>query len=51
MKLMAAVQNHFIFGGRLTLDEIAFSAPTELGKQFAQKFFGRNDFLVYQFAL
>lgn len=47
-KLIAAVRKHFLFGGQLRMDEIAFSAPTEMGKLLAQKLCGRNDFYVFQ---
>ncbi|XP_059607616.1 N-acetyltransferase eco [Phlebotomus argentipes] len=46
-QLLAAVQMHFVFGHVLTLDEIAFSSPTDAGKTFAQKLSGRSDILVY----
>uniref|UniRef100_A0A182YL34 N-acetyltransferase domain-containing protein n=1 Tax=Anopheles stephensi TaxID=30069 RepID=A0A182YL34_ANOST len=46
-KLLNAIRYHYIFGYTLACDEIAFGAPTELGKLFAESFAGRKDFLVY----
>ncbi|XP_052902975.1 N-acetyltransferase eco [Anopheles moucheti] len=46
-KLMDAIRHHYIFGYTMTMDEIAFGAPTEMGKVFAEKVSGRKDFLVY----
>lgn len=47
-KLIRAVQLHTIFGEEIPLDKIAFSAPTEDGKNFAMKVTNMNNFLVYQ---
>uniref|UniRef100_A0A9I3GJA7 N-acetyltransferase domain-containing protein n=1 Tax=Anopheles farauti TaxID=69004 RepID=A0A9I3GJA7_9DIPT len=46
-KLMAAIRAHYIFGYVMQYDEIAFGAPTEQGKLFAESITGRKDFLVY----
>ncbi|XP_053658929.1 uncharacterized protein LOC128707999 [Anopheles marshallii] len=46
-KLLGAIRHHYIFGYTMTLDEIAFGAPTEMGKLFAEAVSGRKDFLVY----
>uniref|UniRef100_A0A182X6P9 N-acetyltransferase domain-containing protein n=1 Tax=Anopheles quadriannulatus TaxID=34691 RepID=A0A182X6P9_ANOQN len=46
-KLVAAVRYHYIFGYTIAVDEIAFGAPTEMGKLFAESVCGRKDFLVY----
>ncbi|XP_055700576.1 N-acetyltransferase eco [Phlebotomus papatasi] len=46
-QLLKAVQIHFVFGHVLTFDQIAFSSPTEAGRNTAQKLSGRVDFLVY----
>uniref|UniRef100_A0A182ILH5 N-acetyltransferase domain-containing protein n=1 Tax=Anopheles atroparvus TaxID=41427 RepID=A0A182ILH5_ANOAO len=45
--LMTAIKQHYIFGYVMRFDEIAFGAPTESGKLFAESVTGRNDFLVY----
>ncbi|KAM7357876.1 establishment of cohesion [Cochliomyia hominivorax] len=47
-KLIQAVQLNTIFGEEVPLDKIAFSAPTEMGKAFAQKITKTENFLVYQ---
>ncbi|KAI8117306.1 N-acetyltransferase eco [Lucilia cuprina] len=47
-KLIQAVQLNTIFGEEVQLDKIAFSAPTEMGKAFAQKITQTENFLVYQ---
>ncbi|XP_063695534.1 N-acetyltransferase ESCO2 [Culicoides brevitarsis] len=47
-KLFEAVKGNFMYGCRLNNDEIAFSAPTEMGKAFAEKIMGKKDFYVYQ---
>lgn len=47
-KLVQAVQLNTIFGEEVPLDKIAFSAPTEMGKAFAQKITKTENFLVYQ---
>ncbi|XP_050080141.1 N-acetyltransferase eco [Anopheles maculipalpis] len=46
-KLVNSIRYHYIFGYTLSCDEIAFGAPTEMGKLFAESFAGRKDFLVY----
>ncbi|CAH1116456.1 unnamed protein product [Phaedon cochleariae] len=45
--LMNSVKTNFIFGYALRNSEIALSPPTELGKLFAQKYFGTENFYVY----
>ncbi|XP_075149583.1 N-acetyltransferase eco-like [Haematobia irritans] len=47
-KLIQAVQLNTIYGEEMPLDKIAFSAPTEMGKSFAQKITQTDNFLVYQ---
>lgn len=47
-KILSTIRSHFIFGYYLSIDDIAFSSPTEAGKRFAIQFTGRNDFLVYE---
>ncbi|XP_013115922.2 N-acetyltransferase eco [Stomoxys calcitrans] len=47
-KLIQAVQLNTIYGEEIPLDKIAFSAPTEMGKAFAQKITQTENFLVYQ---
>ncbi|XP_053954516.1 N-acetyltransferase eco isoform X1 [Anastrepha ludens] len=47
-KLIHAVQQNTIFGEEISLDKIAFSAPTENGRMFAQKVTHLDNFLVYQ---
>lgn len=47
-KLIQAVQLNTIFGEEVSLDKIAFSAPTEMGKAFAQRITKTESFLVYQ---
>ncbi|XP_073837550.1 establishment of cohesion [Musca autumnalis] len=47
-KLIQAVQLNTIYGEEIPLDKIAFSAPTEMGKAFAQKITNMENFLVYQ---
>uniref|UniRef100_A0A182M9I9 N-acetyltransferase domain-containing protein n=1 Tax=Anopheles culicifacies TaxID=139723 RepID=A0A182M9I9_9DIPT len=46
-KLVSSIRYHYIFGYTMTYDEIAFGAPTEMGKLFAESVSGRKDFLVY----
>uniref|UniRef100_A0A182WEB8 N-acetyltransferase domain-containing protein n=1 Tax=Anopheles minimus TaxID=112268 RepID=A0A182WEB8_9DIPT len=46
-KLVSSIRYHYIFGYTMTYDEIAFGAPTEMGKLFAESTTGRKDFLVY----
>uniref|UniRef100_A0A182S084 N-acetyltransferase domain-containing protein n=1 Tax=Anopheles funestus TaxID=62324 RepID=A0A182S084_ANOFN len=46
-KLLSSIRYHYIFGYTMALDEIAFGAPTEMGKLFAESVCGRKDFLVY----
>lgn len=47
-RILSTIRGHFIFGYYLSIDDIAFSSPTEAGKHFAIQFTGRNDFLVYE---
>ena len=37
----------FIYGKIITIDEVAFSDPTENGLSFAQNYTKRPDFIVY----
>jgi len=46
-KLLLTARSHAIIGEVIEIDKIAFSAPTEDGKAFAQKISKRTDFLVY----
>ncbi|XP_034243431.1 N-acetyltransferase ESCO2 [Thrips palmi] len=46
-QLMDCMRKNFIFGHVLTLEEIAFSSPTVLGKVFAEHYTGRKDYFVY----
>jgi len=46
-QLINAVQTHFIYGTFITMDEIAFSSPTELGQCLAENLTKRKDFLIY----
>uniref|UniRef100_A0A182K747 N-acetyltransferase domain-containing protein n=1 Tax=Anopheles christyi TaxID=43041 RepID=A0A182K747_9DIPT len=46
-KLVASVRYHYIFGYAISVDEIAFGAPTEVGKLFAETICARKDFLVF----
>lgn len=46
--LITAVQSSSFQGKTLSMDEIAFSAPTEDGKKFARGVTHRDDFFVYQ---
>ncbi|XP_058057391.1 N-acetyltransferase eco isoform X2 [Anopheles bellator] len=46
-RLIDAIRGHYIFGYLLKIDDIAFGAPTESGKLFAEAVTGRKDFLVY----
>lgn len=46
-RLITCVRGNFIFGKYLSIDEIAFSSPTEDGKRFASKLCQREDFLIY----
>ncbi|KAM3932785.1 N-acetyltransferase ESCO2 [Leptodactylus fuscus] len=48
-RLVDSVRSSFIYGSRLTTDEIAFSDPTPDGKLFASSYCGVPDFLVYNF--
>uniref|UniRef100_A0A1A9WS80 N-acetyltransferase domain-containing protein n=1 Tax=Glossina brevipalpis TaxID=37001 RepID=A0A1A9WS80_9MUSC len=47
-KLLRAVQINTIFGETISMDKIAFSAPTVMGKLFIQKVTKMENFLVYQ---
>lgn len=46
-KLIRAVQLHTILGEEIHFDKLAFSAPTEDGKQFARRVTKMEQFLVY----
>nr|CAH7739840.1 unnamed protein product [Callosobruchus chinensis] len=45
--LMDAVKTHFIAGYPLDNGDIAMSSPTQMGKSFASKYFGTQNYLVY----
>lgn len=45
--LVDTLRRSYSFGMILKIDDIAFSAPTEDGKQFATKYCQRQDYLVY----
>lgn len=45
--LMDALRTNFSFGEILRLEDIAFSCPTNDGKQFAYTYFGTQNFLIY----
>ncbi|KXS12470.1 hypothetical protein M427DRAFT_59610 [Gonapodya prolifera JEL478] len=47
MKLLEAVCCHFAFGVVINSTRIAFSQPTTSGRQLAERFTGRRNFLVY----
>ncbi|KAI9588515.1 N-acetyltransferase eco [Glossina fuscipes] len=47
-KLLRAVQINTIFGEEMSMSQIAFSAPTVMGKLFIQKLTKMKNFLVYQ---
>ncbi|XP_037935249.1 N-acetyltransferase eco-like [Teleopsis dalmanni] len=47
-KLIQAVQLNTLPSEQIPIDKIAFSAPTEAGKMFAQKITKTEHFLVYQ---
>nr|XP_027237830.1 N-acetyltransferase ESCO2-like [Penaeus vannamei] len=46
--LVDAMRSNFLTSHFLTLDEFAFSDPTESGMGFAEKYTQRRDFLVYR---
>lgn len=46
-KLIDAMRSEFVYGKILTVDEVAFSYPTESGLAFAASYSKRPDFLVY----
>lgn len=45
--LMDALRTNFSYGEILRLEDIAFSCPTNDGKQFAYTYFGTKNFLIY----
>ncbi|XP_058118427.1 N-acetyltransferase eco [Anopheles ziemanni] len=45
--LLTAIKRHYIFGYVMRSEEIAFGAPTESGRLFAESVTGQKDFLVY----
>ncbi|KAJ2780865.1 hypothetical protein GGI15_003396 [Coemansia interrupta] len=45
--LVAAVCRGFVYGCPLDLGMLAFTQPTDDGRAFASRMFGRDDFLVY----
>eukprot|EP01121_Diplochlamys_sp_Union-15-3_P005590 TRINITY_DN1591_c0_g1_i1.p1 TRINITY_DN1591_c0_g1~~TRINITY_DN1591_c0_g1_i1.p1 ORF type:complete len:237 (-),score=36.57 TRINITY_DN1591_c0_g1_i1:12-626(-) len=46
-KLLDIVRNTFFFGDKVEKDLIAITQPSSEGYNFAVKYFGRKDFLVY----
>ncbi|XP_056418971.1 N-acetyltransferase ESCO2 isoform X2 [Hyla sarda] len=48
-RMVDTVRSSFVYGSRLTTDEIAFSDPTPDGKLFASTYCAVPDFLVYNF--
>ncbi|KAI8593760.1 ESCO1/2 acetyl-transferase-domain-containing protein [Geranomyces variabilis] len=46
-KLLSTVCANFLFGCTLGPSDLAFTEPTLVGKALAQRFCGRDDFLVY----
>ena len=46
-RLLDAMRTEFIYGKIISVDELAFSDPTEMGLAFAQHYSKRQDFLVY----
>nr|CAH0104528.1 unnamed protein product [Daphnia galeata] len=46
-RLLDAMRSEFIYGKIISIDELAFSDPTETGLVFAQNYTKRQDFLVY----
>lgn len=46
-QLMDCMRKNFMFGHILSLEEIAFSSPTVMGKVFAEHYTGRKDYYVY----
>lgn len=47
-KLLEAVRKHFVYGIEMKRDEdMAFSQPTDNGNHLATKYFGRNDYLIF----
>lgn len=45
--LMDCLKANFVFGYVLTNDDIAFSSPTEMGNNFAKKYFKTSNYLIY----
>lgn len=46
--LVDAMRNNMIENHILSIDQFAFSDPTEVGLSFAEKYTGKPDFLVYR---
>lgn len=46
-KLLDCVRDNFLYFQSLRLNQIAFSDPTENGRQFASKYFKTNEFYIY----
>jgi len=46
-KLVDAVRKTMFFQHEVSMDQLAFSQPTENGRAFAEKYTNMNDFLVY----
>lgn len=45
--LVDCARHHIIYGLPVGKEHVAFSDPTAQGRDFAAKYFGRDDFLVY----
>jgi N-acetyltransferase len=46
-KLLDCVRDNFLYFQSLNSNQIAFSDPTDNGKQFATKYFKTNEFYIY----
>jgi N-acetyltransferase len=46
-RMLTALRGHFVYGYCLSTDEIAFSAPTDDGKLFAERVTKRKDFFIF----
>jgi N-acetyltransferase len=45
--LLDHVRRNFVFGSELSIDDLAFSQPTQAGFQLGCQYFNRSDFPVY----
>lgn len=45
--LMDCLKANFIYGCVLGNDDIALTSPTEMGGQFAKRYFKTNEYLIY----